>query len=556
MAGGTIGRAADSTLLLPDHAKRVSRLQAHIDYDGSNFVIVDEGSNPGSLNGRTLPRGRATRISPGDQLVMGPYELVVEGPSSSLATEPGLEGATTEGVVDDPLKLFGGISSSDRFSQRPSGSSQAPAAPPSTDRLPLPERQAPPPAGSAQPSTLPIPEGFDPFAPPPSQAKDPLADSGSIKPPAGKSSLVGDLGPEPSIDKLWLEGHSNTDPFVPGHPLARGVRSEPKLRSDLLPDWDSPVIATTGSNVSEVNEPMVPPRMVPDPSTSPTPPARAGAPHSEEFIDPLLLFPEGSRKGAMRSEPSGPSSYSDATGQGLTSRTEEHLPPGQGAIPSPPGPSAGLPQPNKVETPSAGSSDELLAAFLEGAGVPDLDLRTIPAPALMRLGGQLLREATQGAHDLLYARRTTKHELRAHHTMMAATENNPLKFLPDAEAALRQLLSPPARGYMPPVRAMREAFDDLQAHHLGMIAGIRAALATLLERFDPAALEKQLGHRSKLGSMLPMNRNAQLWELFNERYQRLCDDAEEDFHAMFGSAFVQAYEEQIERLRAKDEGER
>ena len=139
---------------------------------------------------------------------------------------------------------------------------------------------------------------------------------------------------------------------------------------------------------------------------------------------------------------------------------------------------------------------------------------------------------------------------------MAPKENNPLKFAPDADVALRQLLSPPARGFMTPVSAMREAFDDLQAHHFGVIAGIRAALAKLLEGFDPIEIEKRLGHRRMLDSMLPMNRSARLWGLFNERYQGLREDAEEDFHTVFGRAFVRAYEEQIERLRSKGDGEK
>jgi FHA domain-containing protein len=188
--------------------------------------------------------------------------------------------------------------------------------------------------------------------------------------------------------------------------------------------------------------------------------------------------------------------------------------------------------------------------------VADLDLQTTTQLAFMRLVGQLLREATQGAYELLYARRTTKHELRAVQTMIEPKENNPLKFSPDAEAALRQLLSPPVRGFMTPVSAMRDAFDDLEAHQFGVIAGIRAALATLLQRFDPADLEERLGRRSILDSMLPMNRNARLWELFKERYQRLRDEAEEDFHSIFGQAFVRAYEEQIERLRSKHDDEK
>jgi type VI secretion system FHA domain protein len=198
-----------------------------------------------------------------------------------------------------------------------------------------------------------------------------------------------------------------------------------------------------------------------------------------------------------------------------------------------------------------GTADHLLAAFLEGAGVRDLDLGVTVTPALMGLLGQLLKESTQGAYALLHARRLTKHELRLEQTTVEPQENNSLKFSPDPEAALRQLLLPPVRGFMPPVDALRDAFHDLEAHHFGVMAGIRAALGTLLQRFDPEELEQRLGPRSTFDSLLPMNRNAKLWELFKERYQRLRDEAEEDFHSIFGRAFVRAYEEQIERLRSR-----
>ena len=133
--------------------------------------------------------------------------------------------------------------------------------------------------------------------------------------------------------------------------------------------------------------------------------------------------------------------------------------------------------------------------------------------------------------------------------MIVARENNPLKFSPSAEAALQHLLSPPTRGFMAAAPAMRDAFNDLRAHQFGFIAGMRAALAGVLSRFDPSELEGRLTQRSVLKSLLPGSRKAAMWEVFVEHYGQISNEAEDDFHSLFGKAFLLAYEEHIDQLQ-------
>ena len=52
---------------------------------------------------------------------------------------------------------------------------------------------------------------------------------------------------------------------------------------------------------------------------------------------------------------------------------------------------------------------------------------------------------------------------------------------------MKHLLAPPTRGFMAAAPAMRDAYDDLRAHQFGFLAGMRAALEGVLERFDPAS---------------------------------------------------------------------
>jgi FHA domain-containing protein len=196
--------------------------------------------------------------------------------------------------------------------------------------------------------------------------------------------------------------------------------------------------------------------------------------------------------------------------------------------------------------------DELLRAFLDGAGVPDVIIPAGLTPQFMALLGHLLRESTQGTLDLLLARTLTKREVRAELTMIAPKENNPLKFSPTVEVALTHLLAPQGRGFLAPLQAMRDAHDDLRSHQFGFMAGMRAALAGVLERFDPAHLESRLTQKTVVDALLPINRKAKLWDLFAERYKDISREAEEDFHVLFGKEFLRAYEAQIAKLEQDD----
>jgi FHA domain-containing protein len=193
-----------------------------------------------------------------------------------------------------------------------------------------------------------------------------------------------------------------------------------------------------------------------------------------------------------------------------------------------------------------------LQAFLQGLGVPNVTLPKGLTPETMEALGKLLREAVQGTLDLLRARGLTKSEMRADLTMIKPVDNNPLKFSPTAEAALLHLLGPQGPGFLTPVQSMKDAYDDLRAHQLGVLAGMRAALDEVLKRFAPEELEEQLSEPGVLGSLLPGSRRAKLWDLFVDRYGDVAEAARENFNAAFGKAFVRAYEAQIARLRAED----
>jgi len=194
---------------------------------------------------------------------------------------------------------------------------------------------------------------------------------------------------------------------------------------------------------------------------------------------------------------------------------------------------------------------EAVRTLLQAAGVPELEDRALANPELMRDVGELLRETIAGLLKALVARALTKRELRVDMTMLATTENNPLKFCPDAYEALNHLLAPrPKSGYLPPLRAVREAYEDLQAHNLAVMAGMRAALLGVLQRFDPGQLEKRLASQPLLDKLLPHNRKARMWDMVAEQHDSLVREAQDEFDRIFGRAFRAAYDEQLQKIRA------
>ena len=190
----------------------------------------------------------------------------------------------------------------------------------------------------------------------------------------------------------------------------------------------------------------------------------------------------------------------------------------------------------------------LMQALMRGLGLPELKSNR-PAEEIAELVGAMLREATRGAISVLMARTVAKRESRLEMTMISAQANNPLKFFPNAESALSQMLDKPVAGYMPPVRAYQNAFDDLKAHELATMAGMHAALSGVLERFDPQAIEQRLKLPTVMDKVLATNRKAKMWDKMVQLYKEMSDEADDDFQQLFGEKFSEAYEEQIERLR-------
>lgn len=195
--------------------------------------------------------------------------------------------------------------------------------------------------------------------------------------------------------------------------------------------------------------------------------------------------------------------------------------------------------------PAAATPDAALRAFLDGAGVPAAAMGD-DSEAALRAIGQVFRALTEGVREVLMSRAALKGELRVEQTLLKPANNNALKFSFSPDDAVAALLSTGRPGYMHPLDAAKEAFDDIKMHEIAVVAGMQTALQALMDRFDPDTLETRVA-KGTLGNMVPAARKARLWDSFRELHAAMKAEAADDFQAIFGRSFTKAYKAQVRK---------
>jgi type VI secretion system FHA domain protein len=483
--GGAIGRAPGNDLVLDDPGKYISRLHARVEYRDEAFWLVDVGSNPSLVNDRPVGAGRSVRLEDGDRVTIGDYQLLASVESEATAFMPA---AVPQSLPPSPLQV-----------------ASAPAAV-------MPELPVNPDDSLASAGILDV--GGDPLNP----SFDPLglnlfgapAPAAAPSVPAWRGAESDHVPPEqlPFAPPPFVPQPVPAAGFAPPPVMAPQPQSAPMM---AIPDDYDPLADFLPPRVQAAPVPPVPPPTMP-PAVPPQPDVPPDATEATAFAPaepPAMPVPAP--------PPSSP-------------------PPVHAAAPAQRAPGA------------AAVDDPVIRALLRGLGLPELNTKR-SAEEIAEMAGAMLREATAGTMGVLMGRAMTKRESRLDMTMISAAANNPLKFFPDADSALTQMMGGAMPGYMPAPRAFANAFDDLKAHELAIMAGMRAALAGVLARFDPAAIEARLQVPTVMDKVLASNRKAKMWDRMVELYTQMASEADSDFHRLFGEAFGQAYEEQVARLR-------
>ncbi|MFQ5773091.1 MAG: type VI secretion system-associated FHA domain protein TagH [Kiloniellaceae bacterium] len=348
---------------------------------------------------------------------------------------------------------------------------------------------------------------------------DPLSGPGSIAEPPEPPAYD---QPIPQDSDIWSGGDPVSEPaetpgLQPEHvPAQQEFFEPPRAVPEIPEDWDEDLAAEPGQHGPGAHG-AAPDRPAPEPEPAIPPAAQAVPP------------------APLRAEPSAAPS--------APVRTADPTP----AAPRAPPPPVEAPHPARAAPAGAAAEPAALRAFLAGAGLEHLDIPDAQAAEVMQVLGTLYREVVQGLMDVLAARSSIKNEFRLSQTTIQPVENNPLKFSLGVEDAMIALLTRRGRGYLPPVRAIQESFDDIKAHQVAVLAGMQVALADLLRRFNPKALEERLEQDRGLSNLLGVKK-ARYWDAFAQMYRDLVVEAEDDFHSLFGREFARAYEDQVRKL--------
>jgi type VI secretion system protein ImpI len=191
----------------------------------------------------------------------------------------------------------------------------------------------------------------------------------------------------------------------------------------------------------------------------------------------------------------------------------------------------------------APTADGFLRSFAKGAGVPEQIFARQDALRVAEDLGALMRLSVENLTQLLSARFKAKRFARtSSQTMIQALDNNPLKFAPTSDDALKIMFGPRTSGYLEAKRAFEGAFKDLKTHQVNTFAAMQQAVRMLVEDLDPQALEEAAGPEGRLAGLLG-SRKRRLWDLYLARWQAKTLRHQDGLVDAFMLYFAECYDE-------------
>jgi type VI secretion system protein ImpI len=323
-----------------------------------------------------------------------------------------------------------------------------------------------------------------------------------------------------SDEDLWGVVPNTAAPIDPQQ--LKAPRAASSIRADFL-DW-----------AVDVPAPTRPAPPAPD-SVAPTPVAplrgrssagefehdswAAGPPPPPEPQPEIIPVPSPRRPEAADTKPS-------------WSVPEFQTPPA--ALPRAPGGDAD----SNVDSDAAAQFAQLVA---RGAGLPaDVFAGRDPAELAEQLG-RVLKLATDNMKQLLEARQQAKRLVRSpDQTTVQAVDNNPLKFAPTSEDALRTMFGSRSRGYLDAERAFSQGFDDLKRHQIRTYAAMQQAIALLMKDIEPSAIEAASKSDQGLAGIVG-SRKARLWDAYVARWQAHAQRHDNGISDSFMDYFARCY---------------
>lgn len=505
-SGGSVGRHPSSDICLPDPQKVISGCHARFIADGDNIVITDESTNGLFVNGAAtaLGRGNSTPVTDGMEIGIGEYLFTIEVPQTQAATS------------DTPVET-----------QHDNGVSNI---------------------------------NFDPLA---DFASDPTP-AGEVGFQVGADSVSSGLGVAATID-----GHPKSSADVFFDPLASSIDADSQMNNaNLMQEKEGSHFGNLDHG-DPLADPFSPPQGQFDDALSGGVEAAAGTgaslipedwmtdeqmPESESIHDPALEQPAVNILERRPEEPE----ISDknelfiaaaevSSGAGAPIQAHDLVLPKQTLAPHEEGESsaeiptalpAGVPpeadEQEAPEQPVVDSQKSPVAKKPEAA--VDINAST---DGVAPSDAEFEKAVLKGLMDLLAARANLKNEFRMGATLIRQTENNPLKFAANVEAA-KILFSESSKNsaYLSRMEAVTQAMGEVQEHQMALLIGLRAAFNQLLQTFSPENFEEN--QSAGLGKIVSSSEK-KAWLAYRKFYQERIAESDDPFEELFSGALSKAY---------------
>lgn len=195
-------------------------------------------------------------------------------------------------------------------------------------------------------------------------------------------------------------------------------------------------------------------------------------------------------------------------------------------------------------------TDEHLRRFAAAAGIPEHIFAGQDGLKVAADLGALTRMAVESLVQLLGARFQAERLARvSRQTMIQALDNNPLKFAPTPDDALKIMFGPRTSGYLDARRAFEGAFTDLKTHQINTFAAMQQAVRMLVEDLDPKSIDESVGPDRGLDAFFG-SRKAKLWDAYHARWQAKAHRHEDGLVGAFMNYFGECYDEAKETKAA------
>lgn len=199
--------------------------------------------------------------------------------------------------------------------------------------------------------------------------------------------------------------------------------------------------------------------------------------------------------------------------------------------------------------PTVDAGAEFIRRFADGAGLEPEAIALRNAGDLAELLGMLMQVCAGNVGQLLLARAQAKSAMRSSsQTMIQLQGNNPLRWAPTPQDALKLMFGRPTPSYVDACNAFEKSFQTLKNHEMDTFSALQEAIQALLADLDPAVIERSLGGEVKKGGLFGGDKayKARLWDEFAARWKSKTGAFDSGMFGAFMRVFGEAYDKKGE----------